>query len=128
VFTHSKHIFKINFTHTFISTALPNSNLLCNILCLTFLFEQVLRPGVPLEHYRLHQDNSLLHTAASTQLEIHVLGFGRVDHPTYSPDLAPLDFALIPEVKLQLKGHRFHPSRNYAQLQQTSSHNITRID
>lgn len=65
------------------------------------------RPGISIDHYILHQDNAPPHTAASTQLEIDVLGFGRIDHPPYSPDLAPFDFAIFPEIKSQLKGHRF---------------------
>jgi hypothetical protein len=28
-------------------------------------------------------------------------------HPPYSPDLAPRDFFLLPEIKLKLKGRRF---------------------
>jgi hypothetical protein len=30
-----------------------------------------------------------------------------VPHPHYSPDLAPCDFFLFPELKLKLKGRRF---------------------
>ena len=63
--------------------------------------------GVPIEHYRLHQNNSPPHTAASTLLELDMLGFGRVDHPPYSLDLAPFDFNVYPEVKSQLKRHQF---------------------
>ena len=72
------------------------------------------RPGIPLEHYLLHQDNAPPktnknnnNTAASSQLKIDVLGCGRVQHPPYSPDLAPFDFAVFPEVKSQLNGRRF---------------------
>ena len=63
--------------------------------------------GVPIEHYRLHQNNSPPHTAASTLLELDMLGFGRVDHPPYSLDLAPFEFNVYPEVKSQLKRHQF---------------------
>jgi len=35
---------------------------------------------VPIEHYRLHQDNSPPHVAAYILLDLDVLGFGRVDH------------------------------------------------
>jgi len=41
----------------------------------------------------------LPHTAATTQLEIRVLGFGS--------DLAPFDFGILPSIKRQLKGQRF---------------------
>ena len=46
--------------------------------------------GVPIEHYRLHQDNSPSHRAASTLLELDVLGFRRVDHLPYSPYLSAI--------------------------------------
>ena len=62
--------------------------------------------GIPIEHYRLHQNNSTPHTAASTLLELDVLGYGRTDHSPYSPDLAPFDFDVQPKVKSQLKGRR----------------------
>ena len=60
--------------------------------------------GVPLEHYRLHQDNSPPLTAVSTLLGLDVLGFGRVDHLPNSPYLAPFDFDVYPKVKSQVKG------------------------
>ena len=62
---------------------------------------------VPIEHYRVHQNNTPPHTIASTLLELDVLVFGRVDHFPYSPDLAPFDFDVYPKVKSQLKGRRF---------------------
>jgi hypothetical protein len=31
----------------------------------------------------------------------------KLDHPSYSPDLAPCDFWLFPKLKTALKGHRF---------------------
>jgi hypothetical protein len=30
-----------------------------------------------------------------------------VPHPPFSPDLAPCDFALLPKLKMKLKGRRF---------------------
>ncbi|MES9994114.1 MAG: hypothetical protein ABW098_19350, partial [Candidatus Thiodiazotropha sp.] len=54
-----------------------------------------------------HQDNAPSHTAENTNLEIDVLGFGRLAHPAYSPDLAPLDFAYFPQLKEHLRGQRF---------------------
>jgi hypothetical protein len=30
-----------------------------------------------------------------------------VSHPPYSPDLAPCDFSLFPQLKIKLKGCRF---------------------
>jgi len=65
------------------------------------------RPGIPVEHFLLHMDNASSHTAAATQLEIRVLGFRSVQHPPYSPDLAPFDFAIFSVIKQQQKGQRF---------------------
>ena len=36
------------------------------------------------------------------------LNINLVDHPAYSPDLAPCDFALFPRLKAQLRGNRFN--------------------
>ena len=39
---------------------------------------------VTIEHYHINQNSPSPHTAASTLLELDVLGFGRVDHFPYS--------------------------------------------
>jgi len=55
----------------------------------------------------LHQDSAPAHRAKSTQLEISLLGFEILEHPPYSPDLAPMDFRVFPELKSQLRGKHF---------------------
>ena len=40
-------------------------------------------------------------------LQLAYLGFQCLDHPPYSPDLAPSDYHLFPGLKKQLKGHHF---------------------
>jgi len=54
-------------------------------------------------------DNVPAHQALSTQKKLAYLGFQCLDHPPYSPDLAPSDYHLIPGVKKkkQLKGRHF---------------------
>jgi len=47
------------------------------------------------------------HRALATQKKLAYLGFHCLDHPPYSPDLAPLDCHLFPGLKKQLKGHHF---------------------
>lgn len=54
-----------------------------------------------------HQDNAPSHTAHTSQLELDLIGFDRLSHPPYSPDLAPLDFAYFPKLKEHLRGQRF---------------------
>jgi hypothetical protein len=39
-------------------------------------------------------------------------GISAVDHPPYSPDLAPADFWLFPEQKNMLKGKHFFDTKN----------------
>ena len=60
-----------------------------------------------LENLIYHHDNAPSHTAASTDLELALLGFQRISHPPYSPDLAPLEFAYFPALKEHLRGRRF---------------------
>ena len=76
------------------------------------------RPGVDPADIILHQDNAPPHTAATTQLEIDVLGFQRLTHPPYSPDLAPMDFRVFPEVKAQLRGIKFSSANELMQQTQ----------
>ena len=47
------------------------------------------------------------HRALVTQKILAYLGFQYLDHPPYSPDLAPSDYHLFPELKKQLKGRHF---------------------
>ena len=47
------------------------------------------------------------YSAASLQLEFDVLGFQRLSHPPYNPDLAPMDFRVFPEVKSNLRDRKF---------------------
>ena len=55
----------------------------------------------------LHHDNAPSHRAAQTTETIKRLGFELLDHPPYSPDLAPCHFFLFPLIKHVLRGTRF---------------------
>ena len=52
-------------------------------------------------------DNATAHRALATQKKLAYLGFQCLDHPPYSPDLAPLDYHLFPGLKKQLKCRHF---------------------
>jgi len=39
--------------------------------------------------------------------KIRDLGFELLEHPSYSPDLAPSDYHLFPQLKKSLKGRKF---------------------
>ena len=52
-------------------------------------------------------DNAPAHQALATQKKLAYPGFQCLDHPPYSPDLAPSDYHLFPRLKKQLKGRHF---------------------
>ena len=52
-------------------------------------------------------DNAQAHRALATKKKLAYLGFQRLDHPPYSPDLAPSDYSLFLVLKKQLKGRHF---------------------
>jgi len=52
-------------------------------------------------------DNASAHRALATQKKLACWGFQCLDHPTYSPDLAPSDYHLFPGLKKQLKYRHF---------------------
>lgn len=53
------------------------------------------------------QDNAPAHKAGKTMNVLKDLGFECIDHPPYSPDLAPSDYFLFPNLKKILKGKHF---------------------
>jgi len=52
-------------------------------------------------------DNAAAHRTLSTQKKLAYLGFQCLDHPPYSPDLAPSDYHLFSGLKRQLKVRHF---------------------
>ena len=60
-----------------------------------------------IENIIYHHDNAPTHSASQTNLELSLLGFQRLPHSPYSPDLAPLDFAHFLALKSNLRGTRF---------------------
>jgi len=52
-------------------------------------------------------NNVPAHRALATRKKLAYLGFQCLDHPPYSPDLAPSDYHLFPGLKKQLKGRHF---------------------
>ena len=52
-------------------------------------------------------DNAPAHPALATQKKLAYLGFQCLNHPPYSPGLAPSDYHLFPGLKKQLKGRHF---------------------
>ena len=54
-----------------------------------------------------HQDNAPAHKSVVAMAAVCDCGFKLVDHPPYSPDLAPPDYFLIPNIKKHLAGKQY---------------------
>jgi len=54
----------------------------------------------------LHE-NAPAYRALANQKKLAYMGFHYLDHPPYSPDLAPSDYDLLPGLKKQLKFRHF---------------------
>lgn len=65
------------------------------------------RPHLQKKKILFHQDNAPSHTSMVAMAKIHELRFELLDHPPYSPDLAPSDFFLFPRLKVELGGQKF---------------------
>jgi histone-lysine N-methyltransferase SETMAR len=61
-----------------------------------------LSTGVPLLH-----DNAPVHMSAKSEAVIRQCGFQQLNHPPYSPDLAPSDYFLFRVTKTFLRGKQF---------------------
>jgi histone-lysine N-methyltransferase SETMAR len=55
----------------------------------------------------VHFDNAPIHNTKIVMEQLQHSGFKKMDHPPYSPDLAPSDFFLFGYLKEQLKGRSF---------------------
>lgn len=65
------------------------------------------RPHLAKKKVLFHQDNARVHTCVSAMAKIHELRYELLPHPPYSPDLAPCDYFLFPNLKKWLGGRRF---------------------
>lgn len=65
------------------------------------------RRGKVTRGVRLLHDNAPVHAAAVSRAAIRECGFIELDHPPYSPDLAPSDFFLFSKLKADLRGRKF---------------------
>ena len=53
-------------------------------------------------------DNAPVHTSQHSTAVLDTTGLVVLDHPPYSPDLAPSDFYLFTHLKKHLRGERFN--------------------
>ena len=84
-----------------------NSEYYCNLLDQLNGKIREKRPGLQKKKILFHQDNAPCHKSILTMSKIHELQFELLEHPPYSPDLAPSDFHLLPDLKKFMRGKRF---------------------
>lgn len=65
------------------------------------------RPHLAKKKVLFHQDNAPAHKSAISMAKLQELRYELVPHPPYSPDLAPCDYYLYPNLKKWLGGKRF---------------------
>ena len=65
------------------------------------------RPGKLTKGVLLHQNNAPAHKSLVAMFTVHDCGFELIDHRLYSPDLAPSDYFLFPNLKKHLAGKRY---------------------
>jgi transposase len=58
-------------------------------------------------NFGLHHDNALAHDALAVREFMAKRSIMKLNHPPYSPDLAPFNFWLFPKLKTALKSRRF---------------------
>jgi histone-lysine N-methyltransferase SETMAR len=65
------------------------------------------RPGLQKKKIIFHQNNTPAHKSVLAMEKLRDLHYKLLEHPFYSPDMAPSDFYLFPKLKLFLAGQRF---------------------
>ena len=65
------------------------------------------RPHLAKKKVLFHQDNAPVHTSVIAMAKINELKFELLPHAPYSPDLAPSDYHLFPNLKKWLGGKKF---------------------
>jgi histone-lysine N-methyltransferase SETMAR len=65
------------------------------------------RPHLVKKKILFHHDNALAHSSGIVAAKLHELRYELLPHPPYSPDLAPCDYFLFPNLKKSLAGKKF---------------------
>lgn len=70
------------------------------------------RPHLAKKKILFHHDNAPAHTSAVVTVKLSELRYEILPHPPYSPDLAPCDFFLFPNLKKSLTGQKFESNED----------------
>ena len=86
------------------------------------------RPTVGTSRTLLLHDNAAAHKAKVTTTFLSEQGIQILDHPPYSPDLAPCDFWLFPTLKERLVGRKFDRVQDLAKAVNSELRGIPKED
>lgn len=78
------------------------------------------RPRLSTKKILFHQDNARVHTCIVAMSKFKELKYKLLPHPPYSPDLAPCDYFLFPNLKKWLGGQKF--SSNEEVISETNAY------
>jgi histone-lysine N-methyltransferase SETMAR len=92
------------YTHIASRSATFNAPYVVDVLGKFWRSLRVKRPELLSQQWFFHWDNALVHTPALVSDWFDAHGVQRLEHPPYSPDLAPADFFLFRKVKEGLGG------------------------
>lgn len=84
-----------------------NADLYCEILSRVEEAMKEKRPERKAKDVLFLQDNARPHTAKLTKAKLKAIGWEVLEHPPYSPDLAPSDFHLFLSLKGNIRGKKF---------------------
>lgn len=65
------------------------------------------RPHLTKKKVMFHHNNIRVHRCVITMAKVHQLNYELLPHPPYSPDLAPSNYFLFPNLKKWLGSRRF---------------------
>ncbi|GFR93434.1 mariner transposase [Elysia marginata] len=82
------------------------------------------RPGLLQSGILFHHDNAPVHTARAVTDVLAGYKWELLEHPRYTPDLAPCDFHLFPKMKKHLRGQRFKTEEDIIQATKVAIKNL----
>ncbi|GFR58327.1 histone-lysine N-methyltransferase SETMAR [Elysia marginata] len=82
------------------------------------------RPGLLESGILFHHDNAPVHTARAVTDVLAGYKWELLEHPRYSPDLAPCNFHLLPKMKEHLRGQRFETEEDIIQATKVAIKNL----
>ena len=82
------------------------------------------RPGLLESGILFHHDNAPVHTARAVTDVLAGYKWELLEHPRYSPDLAPCDFHQFPKMEKHLRGQRFETEEDIIQATKVAIKNL----